>query len=36
MKSRQEGGVGWGILAWLVGVPIPLILGFYLLKSCTG
>jgi len=36
MKNQQRGGVGWGVLAWIVGVPLPLILGFYLLKSCTG
>ncbi len=36
MKTKQKGGAGWGILAWLVGVPIPLILGFYLLKGCVG
>ena len=36
MKKTQEGGIGWGVLAWLVGIPLPIILGFYLLKSCTG
>ena len=36
MKNTQIGGIGWGVLAWLVGIPLPLILGFYVLKSCTG
>jgi hypothetical protein len=36
MRNTQKGGAGWGILAWLVGVPLPFILAFYLLKSCTG
>lgn len=33
---QQKGGAGWGILAWLVGVPLPLILIAYLLKGCFG
>lgn len=33
---RQQGGAGWGILAWLIGVPLPIILLVYLLKGCFG
>lgn len=36
MRKQEEGAAKWGILAWLLGVPLPLILLFYLLKSCTG
>ena len=30
----QAGKVGW-ILLWALGVPIPLLLIFYLLRGCT-
>lgn len=34
--SRQcaPGKIGW-ILLWLLGVPIPLLLVFFLLRGCT-
>jgi hypothetical protein len=32
---RQESGkVGWLVL-WLLGIPIPLLLGIFLLRGCT-
>jgi hypothetical protein len=31
---RDSGRVGW-VLLWLLGVPIPLLLVFYLLRGCT-
>ncbi len=32
--NRQRGKIGW-ILLWLVGVPIPVLLGLFLLRGCT-
>ena len=32
--ARQEGKVGW-ILLWLLGVPIPILFGLFLLRGCT-
>ena len=34
MFKRQEGKVGW-LLLWLVGVPIPVLFGLFLLRGCT-
>jgi len=35
MKPRDDSGkVGW-IFLWLIGVPIPLLLAFYVLRGCT-
>ena len=36
IRKEEQGGAGWGILAWLVGVPLPIILLFYLLKGCAS
>ena len=33
-KRRQAGRWGY-ILAWLVGVPIPILIVVYLLRGCT-
>jgi hypothetical protein len=30
----REGKVGW-ILLWLLGVPIPILLIFFLIRGCT-
>jgi len=30
----EEGRAGW-IFLWLLGVPIPLLLVFYVLRGCT-
>ncbi len=30
----QEGAMGW-VLMWLLGIPIPLLLLFFLLRGCT-
>lgn len=30
----EEGAIGW-ILLWLIGIPIPLLLLFFLLRGCT-
>ncbi len=34
LRRRQEGRWGY-ILAWLVGVPIPILILIYLLRGCT-
>jgi hypothetical protein len=33
-KSAISGKIGW-ILLWLLGVPIPVLLIFFLLRGCT-
>lgn len=33
LKRRQEGKMGY-ILLWLLGVPIPVLLVFFLLRGC--
>lgn len=32
--TNQEGVIGWGLL-WLLGIPIPLLLLFFVLRGCT-
>ena len=32
--NNTNGRIGW-VLLWLVGVPIPILLFFYLLRGCT-
>jgi hypothetical protein len=32
--STQKGAVGY-ILLWLLGVPVPVLLLFFLLRGCT-
>jgi hypothetical protein len=34
LPSAQEGKVGY-ILLWLLGVPIPILFLFFLLRGCT-
>jgi hypothetical protein len=33
-QKSEQGKIGW-ILLWLVGVPIPVLLIFFLLRGCT-
>ena len=33
-RSKQEGKMGY-ILLWALGVPIPILFLFYLLRGCT-
>lgn len=35
LRSAQQGRWGY-ILAWLVGVPVPILIVIYLLRGCTG
>ena len=32
--KKQEGAIGY-IFLWLIGVPIPLLFVFFLLRGCT-
>ncbi|MBX3743169.1 MAG: hypothetical protein KF712_19445 [Akkermansiaceae bacterium] len=32
--KTESGKIGW-ILLWLIGVPIPVLLVFFLLRGCT-
>jgi hypothetical protein len=34
MLINDKGKVGW-ILLWLLGIPLPILLVFYLLRGCT-
>jgi hypothetical protein len=34
LPSKQEGAIGY-IFLWLVGVPIPVLFLFFLLRGCT-
>jgi len=36
MKSilNQNGAIGWALL-WLLGIPIPLLLLFFVFRGCT-
>ena len=34
MVRSQSGKIGY-ILLWLLGVPIPVLFAFYLLRGCT-
>ena len=33
-RKNQKGGIGY-IVAWLLGVPIPILILFALLRSCA-
>jgi len=35
-RTSRPGKARTGILLWLLGVPIPLIILFFLIKSCVG
>ena len=34
LRKMQEGRWGY-VLAWLVGVPVPILIVIYLLRGCT-
>jgi hypothetical protein len=35
LPRAQQGRWGY-ILAWLIGVPVPILIVIYLLRGCTG
>ncbi|HUR41650.1 MAG TPA: hypothetical protein VM240_10845 [Verrucomicrobiae bacterium] len=34
LRERQEGKIGYAI-AWLIGIPVPILLGIFLLRGCN-
>jgi hypothetical protein len=34
LTDYREGKAGW-ILLWLLGIPIPILLVFFVLRGCT-
>lgn len=32
--KRKSGKIGWLVL-WLLGIPIPVLLGIFVLRGCT-
>jgi hypothetical protein len=34
MLHERAGKIGW-IILWLIGVPIPILLLFFLIRGCT-
>lgn len=34
MLKNQKGATGY-ILMWLLGIPIPVLIAFFLLRGCT-
>jgi len=34
MRNSEKGKVGW-ILLWLLGIPLPILVVFFLLRGCT-
>ena len=33
-RRREEGGIGW-VMLWLIGIPVPILLGLFFLRGCT-
>ncbi len=33
-ERSERGAIGW-IALWLIGIPIPLLLVFFLVRGCT-
>jgi hypothetical protein len=33
-ERNERGAIGW-IFLWLIGIPIPLLLVFFLVRGCT-
>lgn len=33
-RTSKDGKVGW-VLLWLMGIPIPLLIVFFLMRGCT-
>jgi hypothetical protein len=33
-RRSESGRIGW-VALWLLGIPIPVLLGLYLLRGCT-
>ena len=33
-RRLESGRIGW-VMLWLLGIPIPVLLGLYLIRGCT-
>lgn len=33
-RRLEDGRIGW-VLLWLLGIPLPILLGLYFLRGCT-
>ena len=33
-RNAEDGKLGW-IFLWLIGVPVPILLIFFLMRGCT-
>jgi hypothetical protein len=33
-QKRASGAIGWALL-WLIGIPIPILLIFFVIRGCT-
>ncbi len=33
-RKHEAGKIGWALL-WLIGIPIPILLIFFVLRGCT-
>lgn len=33
-RQAESGKIGWGILMWLIGIPLPIILIIFLVTGC--
>lgn len=33
-KKGKVGAIGW-VLLWLIGIPVPLLLIFFLIRGCS-
>lgn len=33
-RRLEAGRIGW-VLLWLLGIPVPILLGLYFLRGCT-
>lgn len=34
VRNPEAGAIGW-ILLWLIGIPIPILILFFLIRGCT-
>ena len=34
MRNKEKGAIGW-ILLWALGIPIPILLLFFVIRGCT-
>jgi len=32
--ADEKGALGWGLL-WWIGIPVPILVGLFLMRGCT-